>query len=404
MLELEYKQIGVKRMKLLYCYGANSKMQDILWGFIELGVEIVMLEKEVDEYATDEKLELDIARIENKAKVDKCDGILSWNYIPAASVVGERLGIPYISWIYDSPLIHVYSKTMHNSCNHIFVFDKVLCKDIKDKGGNIYYLPLAANTTRLGAMNITDEQIKHFSEDVSFVGSLYNRNPYNDIAHKLSEQSKKKHEDVFCKQYGNWKENLLNTCISDEDMDELERISPIAGIEQYPYISKRSIYLGFILARKMAEYERTRILNTIGEKHRIVLYNSKDDKSELKNIICKPSVEYEYETPIVYFSSKINLNMTLRSIESGLPLRVFDVLGVGGFLLSNYQKEFEDLFVPDKEVVLYSSVDEMMDKIEYYLNHERERLTIAMNGYKRIVSEHNMKRRAATILKTVFNL
>lgn len=94
--------------------------------------------------------------------------------------------------------------------------------------------------------------------------------------------------------------------------------------------------------------------------------------------------------------------MTLRSIQTGLPLRVFDIMGVGGFLMSNYQQEFEELYTPDKDVVLYSSIDELIDKTKFYLAHERERLTIAMNGYKRTISEHTMKIRAVQMLNTVF--
>ena len=389
-------------MKLLYCYSQTNKGQDIMWGFIELGVEMTMHNKVIDAFACDEKLIMEALEIEQTIKGEKCDGVLSWNYLPAASIACDRVGVPYISWIFDSPLVHVYSKTMLNSCNYIFVFDKLFYRDILSKGGNAYYLPLAVNSTRIGAMNITDEQIARFSEEVSFVGSLYTKNPYNEALPLLSKNAIQEYEKLFNKQYGNWKDNYLYTDISNEEMARMEQLVPIRGIEDYPYISKGDTYIGFVLARKMAEYERKGMLNELAKHFNVTLYNSKEDKSELFNVACKPSVEYEYETPIVYYSSKINLNMTLRSIQSGLPLRVFDIMGVGGFLMSNYQKEFEELYVPDKEVVLYSSIDELVDKTRYYLNHERERLTIAMNGYKRTISEHTMKRRAASILRIVF--
>lgn len=378
------------------------KLQDIIWGFLECGIEIVMHDEGNELCSEGEKLEREVLLIEQKVRNENCDGVVSWNYFHAVSVACERLGIPYISWLFDSPEMSVYAHSMHNNCNHVFIFDKKFYEDVKSKGGNSYYLPLAVNSTRLGAMNITDEQIKHFSEEVSFVGSLYTKNTYNDGKKLFTKEMIDNHEKLFNKQYGTWENDYLYNDISDEDIAMMEKCARINKRELHPYISSRDIYVGLVLARKMAEYERARMLNELAKHCRVTLYNSKDDHSMLENVICKPETNYELETPIVYFSSKINLNITLRSIESGLPLRVFDIMGVGGFLMSNYQQEFEELYTPDRDVVLYSSMDELIDKTKFYLTHERERLIIAMNGYKRTISEHTMKIRAAQMLKTVF--
>ncbi len=391
-------------MKLLYCYSESSKSQDILWGFLELGIEIFANEKCNNEYATGAELEQETQEIEKLIKREKCDGVLSWNYHPSISIACERIGVPYIAWLYDSPLIHVYSKTIFNNCNHVFSFDKMQYKELKDMGVNCFYLPLAVNTTRLGALEITDKEIQKYSEEISFVGRLYTNNLYNGVTRLLSQEITSKYTDVFKKQFGNWKEDVLYTDITEEDLDVLQKVAPIQGADNYPFISKRELYLGLIVARKMAEYERHRILDELAQHFPVTLYDSDDDTSGLSRVICKHSVAYEEECPKVYFSSKINLNITLRSIRSGLPIRVFDIMGVGGFLMSNYQKEFEELYVPDKEVVLYSSMDELIDKTRFYLTHERERLIIAMNGYKRTLAEHTMKHRAAAIIKTVYGL
>lgn len=389
-------------MKLLYCFIDNLMLQDVIWGMLENGVKLHIYHKSLDVFVSGEELEQNVRELEQMVKQEKCDGILSWNYSAIASIACERLGIPYISWIFDSPYLAVYSDSMYNSCNHMFIFDKKFYEDIKSKGVKCYYLPLAVNSTRLGAMNITDEQIKRFSSEVSFVGSLYTKNAYNMAISDYTKEVIEKHESVFTKQYGNWKENYLYTDITEDDIDYMHKNTTIKGFEFFPYASKHNIYVGYLLARKMAEYERARMLNELASHSRVTLYNSKDDHSMLENVICKPETNYEQETPIVYFSSKINLNITLRSIETGLPLRVFDIMGVGGFLMSNYQQEFEELYTPGKDVVLYSSMDELIDKTKFYLTHERERLTIAMNGYKRTISEHTMKIRAAQMLKTVF--
>ena len=95
-----------------------------MWGFMELGVEMTMFSRANDPFVCGDALEVEALEIEQTIKGENCNGVLSWNYIPAASIACERVGVPYISWIFDSPLVHVYSRTMLNSCNYIFVFDK----------------------------------------------------------------------------------------------------------------------------------------------------------------------------------------------------------------------------------------------------------------------------------------
>lgn len=108
------------------------------------------------------------------------------------------------------------------------------------------------------------------------------------------------------------------------------------------------------------------------------------------------------EVPKIYYLSKINLNITMRSIETGIPQRVFDIMGVGGFVLSNYQEELEELFVPDREIVLFRDVPELLKKAEYYLNHEEERIRIAINGYKKVREYYNTQTALGSMLRAVF--
>lgn len=95
-------------------------------------------------------------------------------------------------------------------------------------------------------------------------------------------------------------------------------------------------------------------------------------------------VDSENEAYKVYYSTKINLNVTLHSIETGIPQRVFDIMSVGGFVLSNYQEEIGELFDIDKDIVVFRNIEEYEDKVKYYLSHEDERIKIGINGYLRV--------------------
>ena len=92
----------------------------------------------------------------------------------------------------------------------------------------------------------------------------------------------------------------------------------------------------------------------------------------------------------IYRASKINLNFTMPNIREGIPLRVMDILGSGGFLITNYRKALCDVFEDGKDLVVYYDEYDLLQKIEYYLSHEEERLEIAANGRKKVLSQHNL--------------
>jgi len=48
-------------------------------------------------------------------------------------------------------------------------------------------------------------------------------------------------------------------------------------------------------------------------------------------------------------------------------------------------REFED----GKEIVMYRSLEEMVEKVQYYLEHEEERRQIAHAGYEKVLREYN---------------
>ena len=87
---------------------------------------------------------------------------------------------------------------------------------------------------------------------------------------------------------------------------------------------------------------------------------------------------------------------TLKSVQ-----RVFDVMAAGGFLLSNYQEELEELFVSGEDIVLYHNLEELLEKVEYYLTHEEERKRIAKNGQKKVMAYHDMHDRMKSMMEFV---
>ena len=113
-------------------------------------------------------------------------------------------------------------------------------------------------------------------------------------------------------------------------------------------------------------------------------------------------VDYYNEMPFVFNNSRINLNISLRSIQTGIPLRAMDIMGAGGFLMSNWQADFFDFFIPGEDLMLFESHDDLISKCHYYLTHEKEREQIAANGYGKVKENHTYEIRFRQIFEIVF--
>ena len=157
-----------------------------------------------------------------------------------------------------------------------------------------------------------------------------------------------------------------------------------------------TVWLGF----KIAEVERRRALIELSKRYHVNVYSNSDVSDMLRIQYCG-SVDYWSELPQVFRMSKINLNFTIPNIKSGIPLRVWDVLGAGGFLMTNYQAEIPYYFKEGEDLVCFDGINDLCEKAGYYLSHEDERRAIAENGYRKVKEHHNYIERINTMLEMI---
>lgn len=82
-------------------------------------------------------------------------------------------------------------------------------------------------------------------------------------------------------------------------------------------------------------------------------------------------------------------------------MRLYETTGAGTMLLTDERRNLSELFEPGKEVVTYSSIQDCVDKVQYYLDHEEERAAIARQGQQRTLSEHTYEQRVQQIIAWV---
>lgn len=152
----------------------------------------------------------------------------------------------------------------------------------------------------------------------------------------------------------------------------------------------------------MANIERTAVLNLLAEKYPVALYTgSNAGREKLQRVDVGPPVVYGKATSLVYAGSKINLNISLKGIERGTPQRVMDIMGAGGFVLTSYSPETAEIFEEDKEIVMFRTPEELMEKSDYYLNHDEIRRQIAAAGHDKVISCYTYEKKMRELMEWV---
>ncbi len=131
--------------------------------------------------------------------------------------------------------------------------------------------------------------------------------------------------------------------------------------------------------------------------------------------------EWKYSNYYRFFSKKIDIipvrndyNLAINSAKIALSFlskinndtyttRSFEIPATQTFMLSEYSRDLDNLFKEGKEAEYFRSKQELLEKINYYLIHDKERERIASAGYQRLLKEgHEVSDRVNLILK-IFN-
>lgn len=319
------------------------------------------------------------------------DIIFSINYYPALSEIARVYKLLYYSWIVDAPVLELYSKTIKNRCNRVFIFDSELYREISVYNPyNIFYLPLASDCDfyQKAIRHASLADIEKYTHNISFVGSLYTEKcPYDKVKNLSPKISGYLHGIMKAQEkiYGYY---FVEELLSDELVDEFVKNYDgyyLAGEEDL--LTKKRTLAQFYIGNKITAMERVDTFKYLSEKFEVDIYTASDTK-EIPKLENHGTIMTHTKMPIVFNKSTINLNPTSKPIRSGIPLRIFDLLACEGFVLCNYQSDLLNEFLPGEELDIYSSIEELEEKIRYYLSHTDVCREIAHNGYENVSKHH----------------
>lgn len=380
-------------------------------------------------------------------KETKYDAVFSVNFFSYIAEVCHRQNIRYICYNVDSPLLNMQHPSVNYKTNYIYTFDSSEAKHFNNNGTDtVHYLPLCTNTKRAQALiesshhisdltnndfikqkmskptayeNVTikntnlkqtenytpakSEYTKNYGTkynyDISFVGNLYDKNRYDEMEHILPDYLCGYMDAAIEAQLNVSGGNLLKNMLTPEIIDMLLKYTDIKTSTQ-SHADLKFHFATSVLSHKAAAKMRTMTLNRLAMKHpkNVHLFTTSDTSALFPTLITHKAVDYLLKAPLVFASSKININMTAPNIETGIPLRVFDILGAGGFLITDWREDLKDCFTIGKDLEVYNGIDDLLEKTDYYLKHEDKRTAIAMHGFETVQSRHDYSVRIREIL------
>lgn len=105
------------------------------------------------------------------------------------------------------------------------------------------------------------------------------------------------------------------------------------------------------------------------------------------------------EVPKIMRNSVISLNFAnSRGQRNQLKARTFEVPGAGGFLLTEPAPDLINWYIPDEQIAVFQSDQELVQKIKFFLSHSDIRDRIAAAGFERTRLDHTYEKRLQSVL------
>lgn len=386
--------------KILYVYGM-SKTKDVVYNLRKLGYKVTEYPDRQNNSQLDDH---EIAKLAAYISKNRITHVMSIHLIYNLSMAAYQTGIKYVSIIWDAPYIKLYTPFGRlNNC-WFSVFDRLdYERFMADRIPHVFYQPLAVNQDDVRKWDVKRKLGGKYINEISFVGSLYEDNLYDKNVAKIPANLQDYFTSIFEEAAFCWDGvNRIYGRTDGEILRYIHYVNPQFSISNEFDLDDTRYFEIMYLIRKIANIERICVLNMLGEKFSVSFYTyASTDKSLVPYVKVMPPVEPGEAASIVYAASKINLNISLKGIEGGTPQRIMDVLGAGGFMLTNYCVETAELFEEDKELVMYRTPEELVEKAAYYLTHDREREAIAEAGRDKVLRCYTYRKKLKELMNWV---
>ncbi len=318
------------------------------------------------------------------------DLVFSIGYLHEASVFCHMLGCLYVSWILNLPNFDLFRNSVSYSENYFFAGESALVDWLKKSGAqNVFYLPAAA------AFCEKIESSKIY--EISFIGKIpvWNRGEIFSEETKLSRSCLGYLDGFVHSQRVLYGWDLFSDPLPLAVLEEIMHYYPIEAPADI-YVPFSFLCSQYYLMPQVIQQERLILFQ--GLKNLLTVFTGQREEENISYVV-QPYPKGLEERKRIIASSKINLNITNRYFINGIPSHAFEIMGYGGFLITNYQKEFFDFFEVGKEWIYFENANDLLLKTVFYCNHPEARGEISERALEKVKKKHLYVHRAERILE-----
>ncbi|SDK72878.1 spore maturation protein CgeB [Maridesulfovibrio ferrireducens] len=302
-----------------------------------------------------------------------------------------KLKLPLASWFVDNPHLVLYRyENVSSELTSIFTYDAGNLSVMRDKGfDNVFYLPLATDPCRFKAGKAGKDL---WRSKVSFVGNSMIDAVSSSLADANLPTNLRDRYPQLAAEFGNADDLSVEKYLKKRYPELLEIV------EEFPADEQKLSFEALITWEATRQY-RLSCIEAILDFNPLIVGDSGWhvllDKNGWRYL---PSLDYYADLPAFYPMSDVSFNCTSRQMKGAVNQRIFDVPACGGFILTDYREQMENLFEPDSEIISYSNVKEIPQIMERCLGDKKMREKVSAAARKRILSEHTYEHRLLSLL------
>ena len=327
--------------------------------------------------------------LEEKLRGKEYSTVFSVNFCPLIAEVCENNKIRYVAWVYDSPMNIRNLEAMNLPYTSVWIFDRGMVEEYNRCGYRCRHLPLAVSPEIFQENSSVWDTLN----EISFVGKLY-QTDYLKYLSFLPEYRRGYLNGLLAVQEKMYGAYLLNDILTDDFMGDVNQEFSKSSDGKLELEKEQ---LEFLLASEVTSRERYSLLKLLAAHHQVDIYA--DDAHTVEGARVHGYIDYYTKMPEIFANSRVNLNISLKAIRTGIPLRVVDIMGSGGFVLSNYQEEILEYMHPGIDCEVYESLEDAYYKAEFYLKNEALRQKIAWKGLELVKRDFTFEDRVKALLE-----
>ncbi|MEM1452548.1 MAG: glycosyltransferase [Planctomycetota bacterium] len=330
--------------------------------------------------------------------------VITVNYDADVATACHELDIPLVAWEIDPTTDRTPRPPSSEETFNIFTLRARNVEILREAGfAQVQYLPLGVDVEKRRPMELTREESGRYAAPVTFVGSSL-------IARA------KRFKRLFLQLHASF------DCCGDEHFDETsERLESVLAAERADHSVYRSDALleetfgDFLAAAKrsgtpgdpkkwvaeiVASHKRIAYVTALADEGVHVWGDEgwTEVEASAPSLVYMGQASFQHELTLVYNGADINVDVNRIYQPDVVPIRVFDVLACGSFMIAEHSDALADLFEIGSELESYRTLAELEEKVAHYRRNPDEAAAIAARGHEAVRGRHTMRDRVKHLL------